>query len=251
MLLSCHAASAWTTPALPVTLRARHAMMNAPVTSEVADTADSTAEESPKAKLMDGLRREYDSFFQPMEDNLYSPDVAFNDPMISFEGIEKFRDNVNMLAGVNPMGKICFDQCGLIMHNITETSNGGLESRWTLQFRFKLLPWQPVARFTGVSRYTLDANAKVVAQNDFWDSVNLKPGGGYEPQSKLAGFLDLLGQLAPGEGNKAQQASDRELPYVLLRRAGAKDGMPGYEVRRYPQHVSVATQYYRRLDAFG
>ena len=53
------------------------------------------------------------------------------------------------------------------MHNIKEASDGCLETRWTLQFRFKLLPWQPLCRFTGVSRYTLDANCRVLRQDDF------------------------------------------------------------------------------------
>lgn len=204
----------------------------------------------PKAELMECLRREYDSFFQPMEDEFYSPDVSFCDPLISLAGVEAYRQNVNMLAGKTFMGRTCFSDCGLIMHNIKEASDGCLETRWTLQFRFKLLPWQPLCRFTGVSRYTLDANCRVLRQDDFWDSVNLKPGGSYAPASKLAGFSDLLAQMAPG-GYKAEQSSGKELPYVLLRRAAPRDGLPGYEVRRYPQHVSVSTEYWRRLDAFG
>ena len=204
-----------------------------------------------KTAVMEGLRREYNSFFQPMEDDLYNPDVSFNDPLISLTGVEAFRNNVNMLAGENAFGRTCFSDCGLVMHNVTETVDGGLETRWTLQFRFKLLPWTPMARFTGVSRYTLDANCKILAQQDFWDSVNLQPGGDYAPASKLAGFTDLLAQLAPGGVGSAQQASTKELPYVLLRRAAPRDGLPGYEVRRYPQHVSVATDYLQRIDAFG
>ena len=252
MLISFAASAAWTPPVRSASTRTRHAMMAAPVTSEVTDTAEPEAETNPRAKLIAGLQREYDSFFQPMEEDLYTPDVGFQDPMISLSGVDAFKENVNMLAGKTMLGKTCFSDCGLIMHNITELSNGGLETRWTLQFRFRLLPWQPLAQFTGVSRYTLDSSAsKIAQQDDFWDSVNLLPGGNYAPTSKLAGFADLLGQLAPSDGNKAQQASSKELPYVLLRRAASKDGMPGYEVRRYPQHVSVATQYYRRLDAFG
>lgn len=204
-----------------------------------------------KSKLMEGLKREYESFFQPMEMDLYNPDVTFNDPMISFEGVDKYRNNVDMLAGVTMLGKLCFSDPGLAMHSVSELPDGRLQTRWTLQFRFKLLPWAPVARFTGVSRYTLDAQCRVLAQEDFWDSVNMLPGGEYAEKPKTAGLLDLLAQLAPSGGNAAQQASGKELPYVLLRRAAAKVGVAGYEVRRYPQHVSVATDYYRRLDAFG
>ena len=198
---------------------------------------------------MEGLRREYESFFQPMEEDLYNKAVSFDDPLISLSGVDAYRNNVNMLAGENPLGRLCFDQCGLNMHSVKELPSGQLETRWTLQFRFKLLPWQPVARFTGVSRYTLDDQCRVLAQQDYWDSVNLLPGGDYTAKPKKEAIFDLLKQLAPGSAGNAQQASDKELPYQLLRRTGDRTGC--YEVRRYPQHVSVRTDYLRRLDAFG
>ena len=169
----------------------------------------------------------------------YNPEVSFADPLISFTGLEKYKNNVDMLAGETPLGRFCFTDCGLTMHSIVETPTG-LRTRWTLQFRFKLLPWAPLAQFTGVSEYTLDGQQRVLQQQDYWDSINLQPGGTYAPVSKLAALGDFVGQLQPGGGG-AQQASDKELPYVLLRRA--KD----YEVRQYPQHVSVSTSYYRRI----
>ena len=95
----------------------------APAVTMVADTVSSgeTSSISPKEKLKEGLRREYDSFFQPMEDELYSPTVSFEDPMISFSGIDKYRNNVDMLAGVTPLGKLCFTDCALEMHSVSDT----------------------------------------------------------------------------------------------------------------------------------
>lgn len=236
--------------AQPASRRSQQVRLVASETSSSVDTAFATA--AKKENLMEGLRREYESFFQPMEEDLYDPSVTFEDPLINLNGVDAYRNNVNMLAGSNPFGKLCFDQCGLTMHNVSELANGQLQTRWTLQFRFKLLPWQPIARFTGVSRYTLDSQCRVSAQQDYWDSVNMLPGGDYAPKEKKEALLDLLGQLAPGSAGNAQQASDKELPYVLLRRAAKREGSNlFYEVRRYPQHVSVVTDYFRRLDAFG
>ena len=192
---------------------------------------------------MEGLRAEYESFFQPLLPELYNPDVTFADPLISLSGIAAYKSNVDMLSGNTPLGKICFTDCGLIMHTVNVTPTG-LRTRWTLQFRFKLLPWKPLAQFTGVSDYTLDEQTRVLRQQDYWDSINLQPGGEYAKTTKLAALADFMDQLKP-RSTGAQQASDKELPYVLLRRAN------GYEVRRYPQHVSVQTSYYKRIDAFG
>merc|ERR1712070_988825 len=68
-------------------------------------------------------------------------------------------------------------------------------------------------------------------------------GGGYERAGGTAGLFDMLSQFLPGE--TAQAASGKELPYRLLRRAEK------YEVREYPQHVAVATDYERRVDGLG
>jgi len=238
------AALGWTAPTVPATFPAAGVRRASTITLDEGSAATAAAPASPVAKLMAGLRQEYDSFFQPFLPEFYSPEVTFADPLISFTGTEKYKNNVDMLAGVTPLGKACFTDCGLSMHSVRETPSGGLQTRWTLQFRFKLLPWAPLAQFTGVSDYTLDASKRVVAQQDYWDSINLLPGGGYAPVSKLAALSDFVEQLKPGGGG-AQQASDKELPYVLLRRA------KGYEVRRYPQHVAVSTNYYQRIDAFG
>ena len=111
-----------------------------------------------------------------METELYSPDVEFVDPLINLNGVDAYANNVGMLAGSTLAGKILFRDCDLIMHRVTEPTPTTLETRWTLQFRFQLLPWAPLAEFTGVSKYTLDENARVVRQDDFWDSVNLSDG---------------------------------------------------------------------------
>lgn len=41
---------------------------------------------------------------------------------------------------------------------------------------FKALPWQPTPCFTGISDYTINDQARVVRQVDFWDSINLVDG---------------------------------------------------------------------------
>merc|ERR1719316_569825 len=160
--------------------RAPHIIASASSDAAAAKpVADGMVDGMRRAALVEGLKREYESFFQPMETELYNPAVSFTDPLINFEGIEPYRNNVDMLAGKTLMGKLCFTDCGLTMHSVRDLPDGGLETRWTLQFRFKLLPWKPLAQFTGVSRYTLDGNKRVVAQQDYWDSINLQTGGSY------------------------------------------------------------------------
>lgn len=179
-----------------------------------------------------------------MEDIFYSRDVSFRDPLNEFQGVERYRSNVNMLAGRTLLGKFAFEDAKLQLHDITEPEEGNdkrLRSRWTLKFTFKLLPWKPVTIFTGVSEYTLDSDYKITAQQDYWDSINLAEGGKYVSKPAIDGLKDFINQLFVKE--KKTYAMP-ELPYILLRR---KDG---YQVRSYPGYEAIEVEYEKRSDAW-
>ncbi|CAN0242108.1 unnamed protein product, partial [Hapterophycus canaliculatus] len=106
----------------------------------------------------------------------------------------------------------------IVLHDIEEPGPFRLRTRWTLTVCFKALPWQPVPRFTGISEYTVDDQARVIKQVDYWDSINLV-GGEYQKVSALQGVRDFVGQVLPG-------APEERASGLLLRRA--KD----YEVRQ-------------------
>ena len=186
------------------------------------------------------LYREYASFFSPMEKEYYSQDVVFVDPLTSFTGIDKYKNNVDMLAGKTPLGALLFKDASINLHNIERLSDGKVQTRWTLRVTAKLLPWQPTARFTGVSIYTLDDAGRVSRQEDYWDSINLVSGS-YKAVGFLDGLGDFLDQLKNDGG--ADMAAP-ELPYELLRRAKR------YEVRRYPETTVAETLYDQRPEGY-
>lgn len=197
--------------------------------------------------MIKGLKKDYETFFQPMQVALYAPDMKFVDPLVSMEGRDKYKSNAHTLAGVTGLGKMLFSDCSITLHNVSKTASNlqQLRTRWTLQFRLKVLPWKPLAAFTGVSDYSLDHEARVVKQEDYWDSIELMPGGKdvYKRSGKLAAIIDVLEQLAPK--GKAKAASNVELEYVLLRRH------TDYEVRRYPQHLAAVTECMVRKEGWA
>jgi hypothetical protein len=75
----------------------------------------------------------------------------------------------------------------------------------------KALPWQPRAKFSGISRYTISDKGTVLQQEDFWDSINLK-NGKYESQGFTVGLGDFLGQIK--QETTAEMAAP-ELPVSL------------------------------------
>lgn len=166
----------------------------------------------PLQELKKSLMREYSSFFNPMDRRFYSSDVEFVDPMTSFRGIDKYQNNVDMLAGrKGGIGKLLFRDASIILHNIRVMGSKELETRWTLQVSVRV-PGSPRAKFTGVSRYSLDDNGLIAKQVDFWDSVNLV-NGNYQTKPITEGLKDFFGQLQ-GETGAVQSAP--ELPVRTL-----------------------------------
>ena len=156
------------------------------------------------------------------------------------------------LSSKTLLGKVLFRDAGIVLHNIQggeiqDNGNiGEIITRWTLRFTFQILPWQPTARFSGISVYKVEKGGpkgvRIVSQQDYWDSINMKKGGTYEAVDKSVGLSDFLDQLKPEQ--LAAPTAGSELPYQLLRRG--KD----YEVRRYPSFTAVKIPYVRRDDGF-
>jgi hypothetical protein len=200
-----------------------------------------------KTEISDDLRnlkktliREYATFFEKLDRNYYANDVEFIDPLNSFTGIDKYQENVDMLAGRTLFGKFMFTDSSILLHKLEQLNENQIQTRWTLQTTIKSLPWSPTAKFSGISIYTLNSAKKVQKQVDYWDSINLI-NGVYRDVGKTEGIQDFLSQLQPTSG---AQLSAPEFPYTLLRRAKF------YEVRRYPAQICIDTEYDQRPEGY-
>uniref|UniRef100_A0A7S1BSY6 SOUL heme-binding protein n=1 Tax=Corethron hystrix TaxID=216773 RepID=A0A7S1BSY6_9STRA len=211
--------------------------------------------------LKNVLAKEYATFFSPMYEQYYAPDVTFDDPLTSLAGVAGYRDNVDLLAGRTLLGGILFADAGIVLHGVDggavdeDGAIAEVTTRWTLRLTAKVLPWRPTATFSGVSAYTLVPNPAaagprvvVAAQTDYWDSANIVgpgtpgEGGRYGKVPKADAVRDFLGQLSPGAVEAVSAAP--EVPFLLLRRGA------GYEVRRYPAVAAAAVSYERRDLAY-
>jgi Uncharacterized conserved protein (DUF2358) len=233
--------------------------------------------EASVAQLKVVLEREYLSFFDPMERDYYAPTVTFRDPLTTLSGIDGYQNNVDMLAGRTVLGSLLFQDAGIILHSVAgghvqqqqppavESANDetslkvtDIVTRWTLRFTFKILPWRPTARFSGISVYSIVARGakgvQIVQQLDYWDAINLQHfsnkstatingADSYQAVDRSVAVSHFLDQLKPGQLEAV--AAGPELPYTTLR-LGA-----GYEVRRYPTVRAVQVQYERRDEAFS
>jgi Uncharacterized conserved protein (DUF2358) len=224
-----------------------------------SDSSSLVSVQKSMDQLKRTLEREYLSFFAPMEREYYDPAVTFIDPLTTLSGVDSYQANVDMLSGRNWFGALLFRDASISLHTVRggdvttadadpgQIQIGELTTRWTLRFTFAALPWQPSPRFSGISKYTVvpggPRGVKIVQQLDYWDAINLRPGGDYQPVGRGDALQHLVGQMVPGA--LEAPAAGAELPYETLRLA------PSYEVRRYPAYTAVRMVYERRDEAFS
>lgn len=188
--------------------------------------------------VMQCLTREYRNFFDPLESEYYAKSVRFEDPLSTLSGLDAYRSNVDMLAGRTALGRLLFSDAAIALHSVSQTGERSLRTRWTLRVTFSILPWKPVARFSGISDYELGEDNVILGQKDYWDSIDLA-GGEYSRSSKDVGIKDFAGQVLTTKG-----AFDGELPFELLRRG------KGYSVRRYPACTYASVKYESRPEGY-
>lgn len=225
---------------------------SASTSSTTSTTTASASNLEEKVRLLKQcLEKEYVSFFDPMERDYYSADVTFDDPLSSLAGVDAYQKNVDMLAARTTLGKFVFRDASIILHSVTggdviDNAVSDITTRWTLRMTLKVLPWTPTARFSGVSIYKVGKGGpkgvQVLKQTDYWDSINMVPGGTYQGVGKDKALKDFVQQLKPE--NMQAIAAAPELPFTLLRRCD------DYQVRRYPAYTAVITEYERRDEGF-
>lgn len=186
-----------------------------------ATPSPSPSPSAAQAALVAALRVELPALFggAPAGPDLalYSPDVAFKDPLNRFRGANKYADNIAFLGA-----SAVFRAADMRLHDAWPVAVGGrdaVRTRWTLAMTVAL-PWSPRVVFTGTSDYVIAPGGEVAEHVDRWDSLS---DAGNEAFPSVEAIGDLVALVKPGAGARVEGA----VPCDLLRRAR------GYVVRRY------------------
>lgn len=110
-----------------------HATINSPSATFNISAACAPA----PALVTQDLEEEYTSFFDNFASERYLPNVEFIDPLTSFTGFQKYKNNVDMLGGRSALGNILFKVYG---YQNTETYSSlypVLKKRYQPGFIFK------------------------------------------------------------------------------------------------------------------
>lgn len=107
------------------------------------------------------ISREYLTFFNPLNKELYSPSMTFTDPLTTLTGISNYEKNIGLIDGKGFIGSTVFglNRGRIYLHRIdddsltTSTNTYTVTSYWTLKLGIKILPWDPTVAITGTSVY--------------------------------------------------------------------------------------------------
>eukprot|EP00898_Chlorokybus_atmophyticus_P007464 jgi/Chlat1/7719/Chrsp66S07197 len=144
----------------------------------------------------------------------YDKKVAFVDPITKYDTADGYLFNIQMLRFVfTPK---------FYLHDVKQTGDLEITTRWTMQMIFRLLPWQPQLTFTGVSIMGINPETGLFNKHiDKWDSI------GNNEYLSWEGVREVLRQCSfKGTVPKLDAPS-----YLPLKR------LHNYEVRRYEPFI--------------
>lgn len=155
--------------------------------SPVAAEPSSSASKRVADALANDLPRLFtDPSGLPSHYALFSSDVEFKDPVTSFTGVSKYRQNINFLRN-SPV----FTATTMQTHDIQPRNDTKVTTRWTMSMTVRLFPWRPVLYFTGESDYIVDAATGLVTKHiDRWDSLR-------DIDRNSSAISDISSQFAP------------------------------------------------------
>lgn len=184
--------------------------------TETTTTTGNTFLSEMSSFLEEDLKHLFDE--KGIDKSIYADDVAFEDPITKYSSISGYLYNIQML-------RYLFTP-EFFLHDIYEVNESTLETRWTMNMKLRVLPWQPDLTFTGTSQYEFDLKTKkVVRHSDTWDSID------DQEYFSMEGLRDLVKQAS-----NLQQTPELETPkYTTLKR------LADYEVRRYESYLVCET----------
>jgi hypothetical protein len=110
--------------------------------------------------IVSQLTADYARFPQQQSYDLYTESVYFQDPLVTFRGIKRYRAMIDFMEQ-------WFHQVQMELHQI-EQVDAQIHTRWTLRW-IAPLPWKPTMVISGTSTLTLNDQGLIESHVDRWD----------------------------------------------------------------------------------
>lgn len=106
------------------------------------------------------LKGDYQQFPENQTYSIYAEDVYFKDPLNEFRGVDRYKQNINLIA-------TWFEDIELEVRDLHQVEDT-IESEWTLYMNSPL-PWKPRLAIPGTSELKLNSDNLIISHIDYWD----------------------------------------------------------------------------------
>jgi len=110
--------------------------------------------------ILEILKGDYQQFPENQTYSIYAEDVYFKDPLNEFRGVDRYKQNINLIA-------TWFEDIELEVRDLRQVEDT-IESEWTLYMNSPL-PWKPRLAIPGTSELKLNCDNLIISHIDYWD----------------------------------------------------------------------------------
>jgi len=110
--------------------------------------------------ILEILNRDYQQFPENQTYGIYAEDVYFKDPLNQFKGVDRYKQNIDLIAR-------WFEDIELEVRDLKKVEET-IYSEWTLYMNSPL-PWKPRLAIPGKSELKLNSDNLIVSHIDYWD----------------------------------------------------------------------------------
>ena len=110
--------------------------------------------------ILEILKGDYQQFPENQTYSIYAEDVYFKDPLNEFRGVDRYKQNINLIA-------TWFEDIELEISDIRQVEDT-IQSKWTLYMNSPL-PWKPRLAIPGTSELKLNSDNLIISHIDYWD----------------------------------------------------------------------------------
>ena len=110
-------------------------------------------------EIIEIIKQDYQRFPNDQTYSIYIEDVYFKDPLNEFRGVDRYKQNINLIA-------TWFQDIKLDLHEIRRDLDI-IHTEWTLNMNSPL-PWKPRLAIPGRSELKVNRDELIISHIDYW-----------------------------------------------------------------------------------
>ena len=110
-------------------------------------------------EIIEIIKQDYQRFPNDQTYSIYIEDVYFKDPLNEFRGVDRYKQNINLIA-------TWFQDIKLDLHEIRRDLDI-IHTEWTLKMNSPL-PWKPRLAIPGRSELKVNRDELIISHIDYW-----------------------------------------------------------------------------------